>query len=146
MLNIIKIDKFIILIIIKYNMDNIIKPLPIRPICDINEIVGYKLYSFESLIIKCLKKSFLINIKGENNFVLYLTPSENIIMCFLHNQKKISANETVKIFLTNKNINVNFYCDKHINKLKIKLYTTNSPIILNNIQLIARKTTHILLE
>jgi hypothetical protein len=131
-------------------MNALIKPLPIRPMCDINEIVGYKLYSFESLNKKLskinLKKSFLINIKSHNNFVLYLKPSKNTIMCFLDEQKKICAHETVKIFLTNKNINIIFFCDTHIIKLKIKLYIINSSILLNNIKLTENKTINILLE
>jgi hypothetical protein len=136
-------------------MTTIIKPKFHILVPDINEIVGHQLHSFKSLSRLYdnqiyyqinLQNEFSINIKGIINDVLFIRPSETLIIYYLGKKQIIYANDRIKIILHKNNIDINFYCKSNIIELYINVYTNYSSILIDDKKITPYQNNKMLLE
>jgi len=136
-------------------MTTIIRPKFNILVPDINDIVGHQLYSFKSLSRLYdkniyneidLENEFLMNINGKKNDILFIKPSETLIIYYLNKKHIIYANDKIKLILHKNNISIYFYCKSNIIELYINIYTKCSSILINKKKIIPYQNNTLLLD
>ncbi len=136
-------------------MTAIIRPKFNILVPDINDIVGHQLYSFKSLSRLYdkniyneidLENEFLMNINGKKNDILFIKPSETLIIYYLNKKHIIYANDKIKLILHKNNISICFYCKSNIIELYINIYTKCSSILIDKKKIIPYQNNTLLLD